>query len=117
MFTPEKTRSYEAAVQWAAKSAMAGRAALAGPCQLELSIVCSVPASWSKSKRAQALSGAIVPTKKPDIDNVVKAICDAFNSIIWLDDVQATDLLVRKRFGIEPHVEAIITPLDLGGSS
>jgi Holliday junction resolvase RusA-like endonuclease len=79
---------------------------------LELRMVFGVPASWSKAKRAAALSGEIVPTKKPDMDNVVKAICDALNAIVWVDDVQVTDLLARKRFGDNPHVEARITPLN-----
>lgn len=117
MYTPDKTRRYENNVRAEAKASMAGREAFAGPCMLELSIVCGVPASWSKKKQAQALAGEIVPTKKPDIDNIVKALCDSFNGIVWVDDVQVTDLLVRKRFGPAPHVEAKITPLGLGGSS
>lgn len=117
MFTPGKTRAYEELVATEARKAMAGRPPIIGPCQLELTLVCSVPASWSKAKRAAALAGEIVPTKKPDIDNVVKALCDAFNAIVWLDDVQVTDLVARKRFGENPHVRAIITPLALRGSS
>lgn len=111
MFTPEKTRSFEQLVTAEARKAMAGREVLICPVELRLHLVCSVPASWSKKKRAQALAGEILPAKKPDIDNVVKAVCDAFNAIVWLDDVQVVDLVVRKRYGEEPLVEATITPL------
>lgn len=110
-YTPEKTRDYEQAVADEARKAMAGREPIAGPCLLELSLVCSVPASWSKKMRAQALAGEIYPAKKPDMDNVVKAICDSFNAIVWEDDVQVVDLVARKRYGENPHVEARITPL------
>lgn len=117
MFTPENTRAYEDLVAAEARKAMAGRPPLIGPCMLELTMVFSVPASWSKEKRAAALAGEIVPTKKPDADNVIKALCDAFNAIVWLDDVQVTDLVARKRFGEAPHVEAVVTPLERRGSS
>lgn len=111
MYTPQKTRDYEQAVADEARKAMAGRDPIAGSCRLELSLVCSVPASWSKKMRAQALVGEIFPAKKPDMDNVVKAICDSFNGIVWVDDVQVVDLVARKRYGESPHVEARIAPL------
>lgn len=117
MFTPQKTRDYEGVIAAEARKAMAGRPPLIGPCMLELTMVFAVPASWSKAKRAAAKAGEIVPTKKPDADNVIKALCDSFNAIVWLDDVQVTDLVARKRFGENPHVEAIITPLALRGST
>lgn len=111
-YTPEKTRTYEQMVADEARKAMAGREPIAGPCMLELSLVCGVPASWSKKKRAAALAGELFPAKKPDIDNVAKAICDSFNAIVWVDDVQVVDLVARKRYGETPHVEARITPLN-----
>lgn len=111
MYTPEKTRTYEQLVADEARKAMAGREPILVPCLLELSLVRSVPASWSKKKRAQALAGELFPANKPDIDNVVKALCDSFNAIVWVDDVQVVDLVARKRYGEFPHVEARITPL------
>lgn len=117
MHTPDKTRSYEQAVAHAAHQAMDWSGPIAGPVLLDLSFVFSVPRSWSKVKRAAALAGEILPTKKPDLDNCCKAICDGFNAIVWLDDVQVTDLVARKRYGEHPQVEAIITPLDIRGSS
>lgn len=112
MFTPAKTKTYEESVAIEARKAMAKLPPFDGPCLLELRMVFGVPASWSKAKRAAALAGEIVPTKKPDTDNVVKALCDSLNGIVWVDDVQVTDLIARKRFGETPHVEARITPLN-----
>lgn len=116
MFTPAKTKTYEEAVAIEARKAMAKLPPFDGPVLLELRMVFSVPASWTKAKRAAALAGEIVPTKKPDADNVVKALCDALNGIVWIDDVQVTDLVARKHFGEHPHVEARITPLNKRGS-
>lgn len=117
MFTPGKTKDYEQLVQAEAIKAMMGKPPIVGPVELRLSLACSVPASWSKAKRDKALAGEIVPTKKPDIDNVVKAVCDALNGIVWHDDVQVTDLIVRKRFSESPYVQAIVKPLPFMGSN
>jgi Holliday junction resolvase RusA-like endonuclease len=112
MYTPEKTRTYEQTVAAEARKAMAGREPITGPCLLELVLVFKIPASWSKKKRAAALAGEIYPCVKPDADNITKAICDSFNAIVWVDDVQVVDLLARKRYGEHPRVEARITPLN-----
>ena len=117
MYTPEKTASYEQLVRLEAERSMRGQALLAGPVELILEIYPGVPASWSKKKQAAALAGEIYPTKKPDIDNVVKAVCDAFNGSVWLDDVQVVDLHVVRRFSDDPKVFAIVTPLDKPGST
>lgn len=104
MFTPAKTAAYEGLVAHAAQSAMAGRALLQGACRIELDVVCTVPASWSKRKQSEALYGLIRPTKKPDADNVLKAICDGINGVVWADDTQAVDVTLRKRYGPVPGV-------------
>ena len=34
--------------------------------------------------------------KKPDVDNVAKAVIDALNKLAWIDDAQVCELLVIK---------------------
>jgi Holliday junction resolvase RusA-like endonuclease len=114
LYTPEKTRTYEQKVADEARKAMAGREPITGPCLLELVLVLKVPASWPNKKRAAALAGELYPCVKPDVDNVAKAICDSFNAIVWVDDVQVVELSARKRYGAHPRVEAHITPLQPG---
>lgn len=111
MYTPAKTKNYEAMVKAEAQKSMGDQQPFAVPCLVEMRIVLGVPASYSKKKREGCLAGDILPTKKPDSDNVIKAIFDAFNGVVWTDDVLATDLIVRKRFGEHPHVEVRVTPL------
>lgn len=110
-YTPEKTRNYEQAIADEGRRAMAKHPPLECACAIELSIVMAVPASWSKAKREAALAGELMPTKKPDIDNVVKAVCDGLNGIVFVDDVQVVDLIARKRYGPTPHIEARIYAL------
>lgn len=112
MYTPEKTANYEQLVRLEAARSMRGQSLLAGPVELCLEIYTGIPPSYSKRKAEAARAGHIVPTKKPDIDNVVKAICDAFNGVVWVDDVQVVDLHVTRRFADEPMAFVRVTPLD-----
>jgi Holliday junction resolvase RusA-like endonuclease len=77
---------------------------------VQLSITMAVPISWSKKKAAAALAGQVLPTRKPDADNVVKAVFDGMNGVVWRDDVQAVDLQLRKRYGTTPGVHVRVTP-------
>lgn len=105
MFTPAKTVAYEGLVAYAAQRAMDGRSLLLGACSIDLDIVFGVPASWSAKKRGQAIAGELMPTKKPDADNVLKAVCDGINGVVWGDDVQAVNVSIRKRYGEVPRVD------------
>lgn len=112
MYTPEKTTNYETLVALAAQQAMVGRTLLSGPVEVRMAILLPVPASWPKRKQAAALAGLVYPTKKPDADNVVKAIFDGINGVVWNDDVQACDILVRKRYAETPGVQVLVKPID-----
>lgn len=111
MFTPPKTLAYEGLITHAAQLAMRGAAPLDGDCRLEVDIVCSVPASWSGKKRTQALAGGIRPAKKPDADNIVKAVCDGMNGVVWRDDVQAVEGSWRKVYGETPGLRVRVASL------
>jgi Holliday junction resolvase RusA-like endonuclease len=112
MFTPTKTANYETLIAMAAQQAMNGRELIAGPVMVEMKIIVSVAASWSKKKTAEALQGLVMPTKKPDIDNVLKAICDGINGIVFKDDVQVVNVSLSKRFGETPGVLVRVVPLE-----
>lgn len=114
MATPAKTVAYEGLVAHAATLAMAGHALLEGACMVEMDITCPVPASWSKRKQAAALAGQVYPTTKPDKDNVIKAIYDGMNGVVWRDDVQAVDGVQRKRYGAVPGVRVRVAVLGGG---
>lgn len=108
MYTPTKTVNYEGLVAHAASQAMAGRPLIEGACAVTLEITLPVPASWSKKKQAEALAGRIFPTVKPDKDNVIKAVYDALNGVVWRDDVQVVDGAQRKRYGPVPGVRVVV---------
>lgn len=82
-----------------------------GAVRLTLNIELAIPVSWPRAKQAQALSGEILPTGKPDVDNCAKLVCDALNGIAWRDDSQVVELHVTKHYGARAqsvlHIEEI----------
>src|SRR5688572_11126901 len=91
---------------------MAGRPPIEVPCDLFVEIVCSVPASWSAKKQRQALEGSIWPAKKPDTDNILKALNDGMNGVVWRDDVPAVQGGWRKVYGATPGLRVTVKPLE-----
>lgn len=112
MHSTKRSISYEGLVAMAGTNAMAGRSLLEGPVMVEMRIVVSIPKSGTKKFKAQALAGEVFPAKKPDMDNVIKAIYDGLNGVVWKDDVQVVDAFVRKRYGEVPGVHVRIVPLE-----
>jgi Holliday junction resolvase RusA-like endonuclease len=66
-----------------------------------------IPKSWPKWKRDAALLGIYTPGR-PDIDNVAKAVLDAFNGIVYKDDAQVYELTVKKIYG-QPLMVATVS--------
>lgn len=112
-FTAPETRAWERAVATMGKAAMAGREPLTGPVELLVVFLLPVPRSWPDWKRREALSGRLVPTAKPDWDNLGKGVSDALNGIAWADDAQVVDCFTRKRYAAAPCAVVHVKPLDL----
>lgn len=106
-YTPEKTVSFENLVKVMAQQAMQGQDMHLGPVQASIQITLPIPSSWSGKRQSEAAAERIAPTKKPDMDNVVKALFDAMNGIVFKDDSQVVDAHIRKRYGRTP--ETLIT--------
>jgi Holliday junction resolvase RusA-like endonuclease len=112
-YTPQKTKSYEDEIRMMAKAAMGASEPLETPVTVAIYIRVGIPASFSKQKRKDALSGIIKPTKKPDLDNVAKCFLDSMNEIVYLDDKQVVNLHVTKIYAETPAVEVMVKE-DLG---
>ena len=102
MYTPAKTASYESACALAAKLAMKSRAPLQGPLFVTFELHMPIPASLSLRKQV-ALVGR-PHEKRPDVSNVIKAVEDALNGVVWHDDSQITHLTAQKVYSLEPKV-------------
>lgn len=88
VYTDGETAAYEQALAWVGSAAWRGKPPLDIALTVFAEAFMPIPASWSKRKQAAAVSGELVPTGKPDGDNIQKCVGDALNKIIWIDDSQ-----------------------------
>jgi len=108
-FTPEKTAVFENLVRLAAQSATAGAKPISGAVALSVRAFFGIPASWSKKRHSEALNGFVHVTKRPDLDNVIKAVKDGMNGVVWVDDSQVVILDgCSKSYSDRPRVEVVV---------
>lgn len=78
------------------------------PLKVEIIIGLKVPESFNKKKKQEALEDKIRPLKRPDVDNCSKAILDSLNGIVYSDDKQIVELLVKKYYANVDFITIII---------
>jgi len=108
-YTPEKTKTYENLVKLFYAQESKGEM-FPEDAELEIKIVAyyEIPKSVSKVKREKMLSGRIRPTKRPDLDNVAKAIYDSLNKVAYHDDAAIVEARISKYYSDSPRVEVTI---------
>jgi len=97
-FTPRETQIYEQNVKSLAQVAMIGKAMLQGPVKVTITAYFA-----HKKKTGWHIS-------RPDIDNVVKAILDGLNGVVFADDAVVAQLVASKHYGeerVEVQVENV----------
>lgn len=95
-FTPKETVNAEAFIRGLALEAMGGQKPLEGGVELSIRIFRTIPKSFGKKKKAQAMAGLLFPTTRPDMTNQIKLIEDALNGIAYIDDAQVVFLEAKK---------------------
>ena len=97
-YTPKKTREYEAQVRELAKGQY-WHQPLEGAIKIHIDFIMPRPKSLPRATDWHI--------KRPDCDNLQKAIFDALNGICWEDDSQLCDIRARKMYtldGLSPRV-------------
>ena len=86
--------------------------------QLELFVKAyyKIPKSASKKKRMAMLSEEIRPTKKPDGDNILKAVADALNGVCYKDDKSIVKMSIEKFYSDVPRIEVIVQEVQANGA-
>ena len=113
-YTPEKTRVFEEAVRFEFMASNSEKMPVyerETPLKAKVLIGVSIPKSYSKKKQALCRDRVLVPDKKPDIDNILKAIFDSLNGYAFADDVQIVQVYAEKQYAVEPFVEVEIDEL------
>lgn len=106
-YTPTKTIKYEWTIREAWQNHFPGRPPLVGDVDVQIIARFRMPSSWSRKKRTETL---LTPCrKKPDTDNIAKAVLDALNGLAYVDDAQVVRLHVSKVWGLVGAVEIRIS--------
>jgi Holliday junction resolvase RusA-like endonuclease len=108
VYTPAKTRHYEDLVRCEAVAVMRDRPPVQDAVTLSVTAYVAMPKSLSRQKRSDAVDGVLKPTTRPDADNYAKAALDGCNGILFRDDSQVTDLIVRKRYSDRPRLVIVM---------
>lgn len=103
-YTPAKTRNYERVVAYEAQIAMR-KAGIYRPFEGPLAVTVLVrvkpTASTPKAIARSAIEKGWPAEGKPDADNVLKAILDGMNKVVFVDDAQVTDPAASKIYAAE----------------
>jgi Holliday junction resolvase RusA-like endonuclease len=111
IYTPTETTNYEKLVALSYSGSAKGYK-FTSPVKVTVKAYHKPPKGKSKKVVEDMLNGHILPTKKPDADNIAKIILDGLNHIAWDDDTQVVEMMVTKRYSEEPMVAVIIEEID-----
>ena len=104
VYTPTRTKDYESLVEQYFLLKYPRFKALEGRIKVSIIAYYSIPKTTKKTDINEMLENNISPTKKPDIDNIVKSILDSMNKFAFKDDNQITKLEVEKKYSLEDKV-------------
>lgn len=113
MYTPTATRSFEEKIKWSFMQKYNIATELSTkPFKATITAIFEPANSLSKKKKSELLSNVIF-TKKPDADNIAKAILDSLNGLAYKDDSQVCRLTVQKDYGVENKIIVELEEIEL----
>jgi Holliday junction resolvase RusA-like endonuclease len=107
-YTPQKTKDYEKLVRVSCLKQV-GNVTLTGEVRAVINAFFPVPKSASTKDKSLMLEGKIKPVKKPDIDNIIKAVLDALNGAAYKDDSAVVKVTAEKFYSPYPRVEVVLS--------
>ena len=103
VYKSAEAKAYESEIAFAyCRAPGRPKAPITEPVGVRIAAGYPIPSSDSASARMRKNTGRELPTKKPDLDNVVKAVLDALNGLAWEDDKQVVCLTAYKVFSETP---------------
>lgn len=104
VYTPNSTKDYENLIKQYFQIKYPRYVPFENRVAVTIKAYFKVPKTTTKKDKALIEEGKLSPTKKPDIDNVVKIVLDALNKMAFKDDNQITKLQVEKLYGEEEKI-------------
>ena len=69
---------------------------------VELTLTFGMPYPKSKVRKNMPCISTISHITKPDLDNLIKFVCDCGNGLLWSDDKKIIKINAKKNYMIEP---------------
>ena len=104
VYTPKQTTEYEQKIRASYKRLIGEKIPQGIPLQIRITALFSIPKKFNKEQKQQALNGDILPTKKPDGDNIIKIILDDLNDTAYFDDSKICGINFLKKYGEIPQI-------------
>lgn len=109
LYDPAKFRDFKQYVKLIA-SQYKPQEPIQGPIHLELTFYQPTPKKYqARPKQELIAAGLLLPTTKPDVDNLARGVKDGFSKIIGQDDSQVVSLNVRKFYSMTPRAVVLIS--------
>lgn len=108
VYTPNKTKDFEKVIAmcWETQT-NCGKVPSKTPICVFIEAAFPIPKSVSKKRRELMISQPHI--KKPDADNVAKAVLDALNGVAYEDDSGIYYLTVHKLYAEEPSIRIVLS--------
>ena len=113
--TPKRTAAFHEEIKKVLKEVMRGHSVMDGPLRVDMTFRMPLPVSWPKWRKEAAVDGIIRPTGRPDMDNLEKALLDAFNGELIKDDSLVIERDARKVYALMPGIEVQVSRILAGG--
>ena len=103
VYKTAEAKAYENEIALAYRMSAAGSCKpLACPLGIRIVAGYPIPRSDTNHTKEKKRAGVVLPTVKPDIDNVAKAVLDALNRLAFEDDKQVVYLSASKVYADHP---------------
>ena len=99
-YTPQQTKNYEQEIATTAQCAMTGKLLMEGPLKVEIKAF-----FFHKKKEGFHVS-------RPDLDNIIKAILDGLNGVVFNDDASVAVLAASKHYVNDEEQERVEVVVD-----
>lgn len=102
-FTPKRQREAMRSFALLAGQVMGSQPPLEGP--LSISLTFAYPWPKAVSRKTKVSEEGRYRTARPDIDNLIKLVADALNTVVWQDDAQIAEVIAKKIYSETPLVQ------------
>lgn len=96
-YTPKQTIQYEQKIKTSYKDVKGVKFPKGTPLKVDITAFFDIPSYKAKWIKELMLEERILPTKKPDSDNIIKIILDGLNGVAYFDDCQVCDIIFAKK--------------------